>query len=272
MNGDWHVVITGRGRSLVGIHGGLGLDHQHLHRGLAPLAARARLVLPDLRGNGRTPAPASWEGYRLLDWAEDLDALREALGLSRWTMVAHSLGAFVALEYAVRYPDRLDALVLVSAAGAFDHAPRVITNAHARGAPAVVERFVAAFSAPLGDDDTFADVWREVLPLYFHRWDPVHLDAFAGTRYCAAALAASLAALAGHDARPRLPWIRCPTLVVSGDDDFITPGDLGLALAGGIEGARHAVIPACGHFPFLEAPARFHATVAEFLDGVEPRP
>ncbi len=268
MNQDWHLVLTGRGRPIVGVHGGLGLDHRYLLHSFDALAARGRLVLPDLRGNGRTPPPPTWVGFDLGAWADDLDALRAALGLSRWTVVAHSLGAFVALEYALRFPDRLDGMVLVSAAAAFDHAPRVIANATARGAPAVVERFVEAFSAPISDDATFADVWQAVLPLYFHRWEPAYADAFDGTRYRAAALAASLASLASYDVRGRLGEVRCPTLVVSGDDDFIVPSDLGRALADGIAGARHAELPGCGHFPFIEAPASFDAVVGPFIDGI----
>lgn len=262
---DWHLVMTGRGRPVVVVHGGLGLDHTHLVAPLEPLTAHARLILPDLRGNGRTPPPFLWDGFNLVNWAEDLDALRISLGLPRWTVLGHSLGSFVALEYAIRYPGHLDGLVLVSSSGAFEHTARVVDNARARGAPEVVEQFVGAFSAPVPDDAAFAALWPAILPLYFHRWDDRHVDAFAGTRYSADALNASLAAVAAYDVRERLKWVRCPTLVVSGDDDFITPADLGAELAARIEGARQVVIPSSGHFPFLEQPGPFTAAVRELL-------
>ena len=260
----WHVVDDGAGAPVVAIHGGLGLDHSYLRRGLAPLAARARVLYVDLPGNGATPADVA--GPELTAWADGLDAVRAARGLERWSVLGHSWGGFAALTYAARYPDRLDRLVLIGAGPSMAHAPAALAAIDQRGQPAAVAALLAALGAPAADDASFARTWRDVLPLYFHRWEPRYEDAFAATRYRAAGYNHGAAQLATLDLTPTLPTIPAPTLLVTGDDDFIMPAHLAAAaLAAGLPDARSALVSDAGHFPFLEAPGPTLAAIADFL-------
>src|SRR5918995_1960878 len=109
------VHVVGNGYPLLLMHGGPGLDHWTM----APfrqLADRFTLILYDHRCNGRsTGAPVSsmtWENL-----TADAEALREKLGFERWAVLGHSFGGHVALEYALRYPDRLSQLVLLDTGG-----------------------------------------------------------------------------------------------------------------------------------------------------------
>jgi proline iminopeptidase len=101
-------------------HGGLGLDHTHLHPWLDPLGDVLRLVYYDHRGNGRSDGPFQ-KTWTHADLTADAEALRRELGLGRMVLLGHSYGGFLALDYAVRYPDLLSHLILVSTAPAVDY-------------------------------------------------------------------------------------------------------------------------------------------------------
>src|SRR5512140_1439925 len=110
-----YVEVVGRGYPLLVMHGGPGGDHctmLDLRKG----ADELKLVFYDHRCNGRsTGAPVSsmtWENL-----TADADALREKLGFEKWAVLGHSFGGYVALEYALRYPDRLSHLVLLDSGG-----------------------------------------------------------------------------------------------------------------------------------------------------------
>ena len=109
------VEVVGHGPPLVLMHGGPGLDHVSLtpFRGLAD---RHTVVFYDHRCNGRsTGAPVT--SMTLDNLTADADALREELGFERWAVLGHSFGGHVALEYALRYPERVSRLILLDTAG-----------------------------------------------------------------------------------------------------------------------------------------------------------
>ena len=100
-----NVKVIGHGYPLVLMHGGPGAD-LHSMMGLKPLADQFTLVFYDHRCNGRSDgaevSSMTWENL-----TADADALREKLGFEKWAVLGHSFGGYVALEYALRYPDRL---------------------------------------------------------------------------------------------------------------------------------------------------------------------
>jgi proline iminopeptidase len=259
---ELYVTRHGRGRPLVVLHGGLGLDHSSM-RSLDPLGDIAELIYIDHRGNGRSPPH---DGMTLESMADELDALRAELGHDRWTVLGHSYGALIALVYASRHPERIAALIPIGAATSFAHAPGVLASLGRRGHPEAVAALLEALPEPTRDDAHFAEVWWQILPLYFHAWDAKYRAAFEQTKWSAAGYNRGNELLQTYDVADRLDRITAPTLVVSGDDDFIMPAEIGgAAVARGIANARHVVIPNTGHFPFLENPAVFHAEVRAFL-------
>jgi proline iminopeptidase len=103
--------MEGRGRRVFALPGGPANDHRYLAEDLAPLARDFELVFLDYRGSGQS-ASASSATYTLEHLADDLEKLRDELGDSQITILGHSMGGYVALSYAVRYPERCDRLVL----------------------------------------------------------------------------------------------------------------------------------------------------------------
>lgn len=259
---DLFHVRHGSGQPVVVLHGGLGLDHACM-RALDRFAGVAELIYVDHRGNGRSPRPPA---ASIAAMADDIDALRAHLGFERWTVVGHSYGSFVALAYAIRHPSRVAGLVPIGTSAAFDHGPAVAEGVQRRGHPDAAAALLAALGNPVADDATLAATYLKILPLYFHRWQPGFVDMLAGTRYSAEGYNKGNELLATYDVRADLPRITARTLVISGDDDFITPADLcGAPVAAAIPGARHAVIPGSGHFPYCENPAAFDAELRAFL-------
>lgn len=261
----------GHGPLVIALHGGLGFDHTSFTPWLDPLADGRTLVYVDLRGNGRSErlGPEAWSAVTHATFVADIDALRAALGHERVTLIGHSYGGYLALDYALAHPDRLDGLVLVDTAPSFAHRDVIPVNALTRN-PELGARYLAALSQLPNDDAAFAAAMPEFMALYFHRGDG---DGFmARTSYSAAAVVRSLGELIGTwTVTERLSEITAPTLVVAGDDDFICPLEpCSRTLVAGIRGARLEVIAECGHYPFVEQPARFLAAVRPFLAGLGP--
>jgi proline iminopeptidase len=108
------VKVMGNGEPLVLMHGGPGLEYTTLST-LEPLADQFTLIFYDHRANGRSTGAASsmtWDNL-----TADADALRQALGYDEWTVFGHSFGGQVALEYVLRYPEKVSQLLLFDSCG-----------------------------------------------------------------------------------------------------------------------------------------------------------
>jgi proline iminopeptidase len=263
------VDVVGRGYPLVLMHGGPGLDHVSLTP-FRKLADRRTVVLYDHRCNGRsTGAPVTsmtWDNL-----TADADALREALGFERWAVLGHSFGGHVAIEYALRYPERVSRLVLLDTAGdvrwSQEHAAEVLAG---RGfgpkTVAVARRF---YRGRIARKDFFRASFR-LMPAYDHRFSLLRLarEMLEGgwrmkTRPEALVFGGHM--MRGWSVMDRLGEIRVPTLVIAGHDDFLFPPESQALLASGIPNARLRIIERAGHNPQSERPAETMAAIADFL-------
>ncbi|MFC3687945.1 alpha/beta fold hydrolase [Aquipuribacter hungaricus] len=226
------------------------------------LAGSCRLVAPDLAGFGGTPLPPGSRGGRRT-WTEQASGLVDALGLDRYVVVGHSMGAAVALSLAVARPSQVAGVVAVSAMGA-------------PGAPLSPD-LEAVWAAPPGRDGARDMLSRLLL-------DPALVGEQAVTAR-AAAMEAGEAAFEGLFPPPRQRWVddlalapaelagvRAPVLLVHGAQDTVTPLATSVpALLASLPDARLHVLDRCGHAPAVEHPDAFRALLADFL-GVEAPP
>jgi len=241
---------VGNGPLALVMHGGLGLDHTYLTPWLDGLGARRRLAYYDHRGCGRS-AEVPADTITMTQLADDADRLREALGGGRVTVIGHSYGGFVALQYAATYPDCVDHLILLDTAPAGDYLDELDTYARAHGA---TEEMLSG-EEPATDEE-FAASFRRVAPLYFVEWDEALFDQmFKATRYRRAAGVASSEEWARWSAVSQLAHVTAPTLVVVGSDDWITPPAQAKRIAEGIPGSTLHLVPTAGHFPWIEDPS-----------------
>jgi proline iminopeptidase len=263
------VEISGHGDPLLLMHGGPGLDHVSLTPFRA-LADRHTVVLYDHRCNGRSKgAPVTsmtWENL-----TADADALREELGFERWAVLGHSFGGHVALEYALRYPERLSRLVLLDTAGdarwsQANAADVLAGRGFGSRTVAVARRFYDGRVPP----KDFVRAALRLVPAYDHRFSFVRLarEMLQGgwrmkTRPEALVFGGHM--MRGWSVMDRLGEIRVPTLVIAGHDDFLFPPESQALLAAGIPNARLRIIERAGHNPQSERPAETLAAVADFL-------
>ena len=265
-----YVDVVGRGDPVVLMHGGPSAD-------LWTMGAFRRcgdqftLVLYDHRCNGRSlGVPVSsmtWENL-----TADAEALREYLGFTRWAVLGHSFGGHVALEYALRHPDRVSHLVLLDTGAdsrwARVNAPRRLAQQGYK--PATVELVHRWFHGEFSPREYLPIFWR-IGGAYSHgpAWVAVGRElAHGGWRSRVrpeALIFAGRHLLDGSSVVDRLGEINAPTLVMAGRDDFVFPPDCQEELAAGIPGSRLVLIAGAGHNPQDERPAEVMRTLRAFL-------
>jgi len=253
--------------ALLLVHGGPGFDHTYLRPWLDPLADSFHLIFVDLRGHGQSRREGT-EGLRTDTVVADLDGLRDALDLDRWSLLGHSFGGFMALSYAVAHPDRLRGLVLVATAADIWS----LLGYAARGlAEAGGQELADAWRTVSADDAVFWTARRRILPYMFAQPDASRAAAvFAGVRPAGAPNAFWFKREAArYDLRARLPELAVPTLVIAGRQDRFMPIAASEALARALPHGRLRVFERSGHLPFVEEQGDFLEVVREHLRGVK---
>ena len=265
---------SGSGPVLVCHPGGPGFSARYFGR-LAGLVDDFTLVMLHPRGTEGSDRPSDPRAYATEDYVADLDELRRHLGLDRLRLFGHSHGGVVALAYAARHPDRVERLVAASTLARFDAGQErsMVEAMEARaGEPWYADARAALEAEQAGqwesDEELAALVLRE-LPFYFARYGEAereYLRLLEDEIPCGDALRLFNVEIVGSfDLRPQLGDITAPTLVVTGEEDFITGPACARELADGIAGSKLSVLPDCGHFVFVEQAARFTAEVKAFL-------
>jgi proline iminopeptidase len=263
--------VVGEGDPIIVVHGGPGLDHAYLQPGLDVLATRHMLVYYDQRGAGRSVASLDASGIRFDAFVDDIEALRLALGFERVTVLAHSFGALLGLEYAARYPENLRALVLLNPVepGSRYAAERATRQAAAQTVEDSTE--LALLTGGEGfaarDPATVSEVFRVLFRQTFRNrtrigeLDLVLAEATAENGDdVARLLGESMGEVEWWD---RLSAIQTPTLVLHGRYDLlplVMSQDMARTLAVG-----RLVVLDSGHFPYIEDPDGMVSAISSFL-------
>jgi proline iminopeptidase len=267
--------VEGEGISLVCLPGGPMRDSVYLGD-LGGLSARRRLIMLDLRGTGRSAIPDDVASYRCDRLVDDVDALREHLGLGSFDLLGHSAGANIAVLYAARYPVRVSNLALVTpstrAVGleASSEMRREIVRLRQDepwfgAAAAAFERIQASGGT---DDD-----WKAIGPFFYGRWDAAAQASFAANdEQINEEAARAFSAEGAFDpavTRAALAGFGSPVLLVAGELDVSTVPRLATEFAAMFPNAQLVIQPGSGHYPWLDDPARFVSAVAAFLEEPE---
>ncbi len=250
---------TGKGRPLVLI-AGLGATRLFWWKQVKPLSQRFRVVAVDNRDAGDSPQAQG--PYSVSDMADDTARLITSLGLGSAHIVGISMGGFITLDLALRYPELVARTVLVSTSAG--------GPAHIQAGPELYEAMIRI------DGEDVETRMRRILPFItgprFAHDHPEDVDGYIEA-FLAKPMAdepyerqmAAITEYARYGTAPRLAEITAPTLVVHGTEDRVIPFANGEYLASHIINARFSAYPDTGHLPPLEAPDRFNWEVAGFL-------
>jgi 3-oxoadipate enol-lactonase len=242
--------VSGAGEPIVLIHA-FSVDRRMWASQIATLEGRFRVVRYDLRGHGKSAGPSAPYSPH-----EDLRSVLDALFISKVTLIGLSAGATIATDFAIAYPDRVTRIVLASP-GLSGHVP---------SAPLTWTQpvFKAAGS---GDSEGAARLWAET-PIMALRND---LSAATTVKD----LVVSNVRLWTYRTNPaqqltppaigRLSEVKCPTLVILGEQDLPHIKEIASLLVKGIAGARLVTIPLAGHMVNLDARDAFNRALDTFL-------
>ena len=265
-----HYKTYGQGEPVFLLLHGFGASLFSWHEVTAPLAEMGTVIAYDRPAFGLTERPLEWEGespYSQDSQVELVIGLMDALGVEQAILVGNSAGGTISMLTALKYPQRVQSLILVDPAvyaggGApawirpllgtpqMRHlGPLVARQIQTRG-PELVE---LAWHDPTRITPEIMEGYQK--PLRIDNWDKALWELTASSRESGLA--------------ERLSEFDLPVLVITGDDDRIVPTEQSLQLAKEIPNAQLAVIPQCGHVPHEECPDVFMQAVTDFLESLE---
>lgn len=236
---DLYYEMEGAGEPLLLLHGGGGCQEHWTYAGRDRLVAEYKLIKPDARGHGRSSNPSRTITHR--QCALDMVALLDNLGIQRCRAIGMSMGGNILLHMATQQPDRIEAMVLVSATSYFPEQARKIMEQVPAAADWSSEEWEAMRKRHrLGDDQILA----------LSEWQRGMKDSYDDMNFTP----------------PALSCITAPTLIVYGDRDPLYPVEIAIEMYRAIPKAALWVVPNAGHGPvFFDAAAQFVQTSLAFF-------
>ena len=174
----------------------------------------------------------------------------------RFALAGHSMGGYIAFEIMRQAPERIAKLALINTQARPDTPEATtrrrdhIARAQAGGYHAILDELFPGFVHPARQGEAFLH------QLVRDMGDDVGAEAFVRQQN---------AIMSRPDSRPALAWIKCPTLVLTGDEDNTIPNSLSKEMAEGIPAAKLVVLPHCGHLPQVEQPQATADALVEWL-------
>jgi proline iminopeptidase len=277
--------MLGRGAPLLIVHGGPGASHDYFLPYLLPLARHNKLIFIDERGSGRSQKLEDPSGYTVENMVEDVEAVRQALGLGKVGLLGHSYGGALAQAYALKYKANLTHLILGSTWSSTKAMNEVLVRMKQKMSPELGERINRLEAAGLfghGKDyeknrytnDYMIAAWGEGYFPYLYQnrpdpnYDPIDNGKISWDLYREMwgehgefIIDGSLKSV---EYTERLATIKVPTLILAGDHDECDPS-LSQAMHEKIAGSKMVIFPKAGHMTFVDDTAMFIKTVDEFL-------
>lgn len=261
--------VQGSGHPLM-LFPGLGLDHQYYRFGEPLLRGIAETVLVDPRGIGQSRKDSPKKvTYTPELWADDFAALARALGYDKVDVLGSSLGGSMAMAFAEKYPELTRSLIVI---GGFSQLDRALeTNFRLRqkiirklgmgeeiadfmGLSTMTREFMETDAGLKVMQANQANIQNNSPELYIAFLDSI---LYWGRK------------MPGQEKEPlftsRLKNIKCPTLVIAGDNDYFIPASFSKMIAENIPGSLYREVKSGGHIPFIEKPHETAALVREFL-------
>jgi proline iminopeptidase len=251
---------------LIAHHGGGGIGSLEEPKStFGPLADKYRVVVFDARGCGQSEGKPPFSHAQ---WAADVDGLREWLEVDQIIVTGGSYGGFIALEYALAYPEHTRAIILRDTSADKSNLDRAYENARNQDRVEINwDNFNRYWRGEIYDDEDLKQRWKDIIPLYDFEYNEEKSNADVEKRvyrheahnWC------FLYNMPNYDLRPQLPSIKAPTLVTVGRTDWVTPVSSAETIAELIPNSTLVVFEKSGHSPQHEEYELFQSTMRDFL-------
>jgi proline iminopeptidase len=282
--------ILGKGEPLVVVHGGPGASHDYFLPYLLPLARTNKLVFIDERGSGRSQKLEDAGGYTVENMVEDLEGVRQSLGLGKVSLLGHSYGGALAQAYALKYQQNLTHLILGSTWSSTEAMNKVFVKMKERMSPELRDRIerlegggLFGHGKPYEQNRYTAEymiaAWGEgYFPYIYHNrpdpnYDPIGNGVLSWDLYREMWGSHGEFVIDGNlksvEYTQQLASIKVPTLIVVGEHDECDPS-LSQAIQKKIAGSKLAIMPNSGHMTFVDQPVLFIKAVEDFLTARKP--
>lgn len=269
----------GEGHPIIVLHGGPDFDHNYLVPEMDRLAGSFRVIYYDQRGRGRSVDGVGAKDVSVTSEMEDLDEVRRYFGLDSFTLLGHSWGGVLAMEYAIRHPEHVSHLILLNTSAA-SHRDFLATGEHLlqtrlAGDVELLKKLRSSADFEKGSLEAEAEYYRIHFKVTIRQ--PEHLERVVGrlrsnfteeTVLMARAIEQRLYdetwRRADYDLLPLLSRLDLSTLVIHGEEDLI-PVEVPTHIAQAIPGALLSVLEGCGHFAYLECADQVRDQIATLL-------
>jgi proline iminopeptidase len=267
--------IIGDGTPILVLHGGPGLTHDYLFPQMASLAKTHRVIFYDQRGCGRSTGEITSDSIQLNTYLNDIEAIRKALGYKKMTILGHSWGGFLAMNYAIAHPEAIDKLVLLNSTPlSSDDVSQFGNEVIRRLAPyeAELNSILTTQGFINGDPDVTEKYWQTVFKAYCYNPEKVSLlnlrlspEASANVFKVFELFNQSIYAKP-FNFYDQLQNLKIDTLIMHGDADPISPA-FAQKIHDSIPHSQYILLKNCGHFPYVETPDTFFQYLNAFLDS-----
>ena len=263
---------------IVVVHGGPGMDHASLAADLAPLAKMHWVIYYDQRGGGRSTLPADTKLLTIEHHVDDLEALRQHLGLEKMTLLAHSFGPAIAALYAIRYPQHVDRMIFIGPIppkkGKFfdEYGERLKSRLTAEQLKRA-EELQKAFATAKDVQAVCREYWAIMTPPRVASTLPASV---VKSDFCTAPPEAirygmtktnpiTFGSLGDWDWTAKLARVKVPVLIIHGQEDAI-PISMVREWTKALPNAKLIEVPNAAHFPHAEQPAIVFDAIDKFLN------
>ena len=272
-DGKIYYETFGKGDPIIVIHGGPGFDLDWFLPQMKTLAKDHEVILYDQRGSGKSVhGKIDASTINMPQFVADLEALRKKLGYEKVTLLGHSWGGLLAMNYAIAHPDHVSTLILADAAPSSAAGFKAfMAEAQKRVGPleAKLKPIEDSKAFKEGDPKTSADFYHTLFQAYFY--NPKNIDeldlqrtreSLVGGTKIFPLLAKDY--LSNYNIRADLKNLKIPTLILHGDKDIV-PLWTAHETQKAIPGSTLVVIKNADHFSYVEKPKEFFGAIEKFL-------
>lgn len=266
--------VTGQGKPLIVIHGGPGLTQDYLLPQMYELAKNNLVIFYDQRGCGKSTVDINANTITLESFVDDIEAIRQAFNLDKTSILGHSWGGFLAMQYTIAHPEHVDKLILSNSAPATSEGYALFGQEYIRRM-SPYQKELEKISSSQGFRDGNTCVMEQFYRLIFRQYCyiPEKADLLNLRMTPIASLSgARVSEILRENVLDKpfnlnngLRSLKVPALILHGDVDPIPPSTA-QAIHDNIPGSKYILMKNCGHFPYVEDPANYFKYINKFLN------